>query len=56
MNDYAIKNYHAAKPTFLTKLKVAAVIMLAFATGCGILASVCEYGHAMQMERLAAGD
>jgi hypothetical protein len=54
MTDYAIKNYHSNKKPIVAKIKAAAFVVLCFGTfGC-LLATVCEVGHSLQMERIAA--
>jgi hypothetical protein len=56
MNDFAPKNYRSNKTSMMTKLKALGFAMLCFGVLCGLTATAAEVGHAMQMERIAAGD
>lgn len=56
MNDFATKNYHSNKNSLMTKLKALGFVLLCFGVLAGLTATAAEVGHAMQVERLAAGD
>jgi hypothetical protein len=56
MNDFATKNYHSGKSSLMTKLKALGFVLLCFGVLAGLTATAAEVGHAMQVERIAAGD
>ena len=53
MIDHANKDYLVNSTKLVDAVKKVAFITLCFMTFGGILATTCELGHTMQMERIA---
>jgi hypothetical protein len=53
MIDHANKEYLVNSQKLVNQVKTGAFIVLCLMTFGGVLATTCEMGHTMQMERIA---